>query len=107
MQCVLEPSLIDHGCCGHDSGDIGIASEVVEDAERHDAQAVVGLEVFVRVADIFELGGVWIENLHIASQVAGAIMAREIVEGLIGDVGHLRYMLALYCLEQLIGVVLT
>lgn len=90
----LEPGLVDHGGGGDYFGYVGVAREVEEDAKGQDADAVLGGEVLVLVAEVFIFIGGGVEDLNVGGEISVAPDLGELVVVLIRNVGVVELMVA-------------
>lgn len=90
----LKPSLIDHGGGWDDFGHIGVAGEVEENTEGQNAEAVLGSEILVLVAEILVRVGCRVEDLDIGSQVAVAPGFGKLIVVLVGNFGVVQLVIS-------------
>ena len=91
---VYEPTFLNKICRFDHFADIGVSCEIIKYTKRHNAQAVSGCEVAIFVSDVLELPGVVVQDLDIAGDVPFPVDIAELIESLVGDIGHVQLVVA-------------
>lgn len=91
---LLEPVLLDHCRSLDDLGDVRVASEVVEDAESHDPQAMLRSKVLMGLADVIPRPSSRVQGLNVRGQVLVTIKFGEVVKHLVSYLGDVQLVIS-------------
>lgn len=94
IERIEEPLLLHHRSCGRDDTRVRVPREIEQHAEGHDAQAMLSSEKAVFRTSILVFAGVAVEDLHVGRDIPVAIVAGDVVEGLIGDFRNIEFVVA-------------
>lgn len=77
-----------------DLGIVGVAGKIVEDSKCHDSQSEGRREIAILIANILELLGGVVQDLHIRSHIFFAVVLTGLCECFVGNVSQVQLMVA-------------